>query len=345
MRIVVTGASGNVGTALLRTLDGEEVVGLARRPPANPLVRWVAADLGTTSAPVLQEVFADADAVVHLAWAISPAADDPPMTRTNEIGTKAVLDAVAATGVPRLVVASSIAAYQPAPRWTPIGEDWAIGGIAASAYSQSKVRLERQLDEFAAANPSVALARLRPCGIAQREAAGEFARWLFSPLLPLGMLGRVPLPLWSGLRLQLVHADDVAEAIRLILAGEATGAFNLASPEVLDGPRLAELIGGLRVPVPRSVLAQAARLSWLGGLQPLHPGWLALADQAPLADISRARDVLAWEPRHSSAETLRELLDGWAERAGNANPPLAPPPSGMRSRLAELRLGRPIRQG
>ncbi|MBN6039025.1 NAD-dependent epimerase/dehydratase family protein [Amycolatopsis sp. 195334CR] len=342
MRVVVTGASGNVGTALRRLLDDEDVIGLARRPAAGP---WVAADLGTTPPAVLREVFTGADAVVHLAWAISPGADDPPMSRTNEAGTKAVLDAVAAAKVPRLVVASSIAAYRPAPRWTPVGEDWPLGGIAASAYSRSKVRLEQQLDEFAAVHPEVALARLRPCGIAQREAAGEFARWLFSPLLPLGVLGRVPLPLWSGLRLQLVHADDVAEAIRLILRREATGAFNLASPEVLDAGRLAELVGGRRVPVPRAVLEPAARLSWLSGLQPLHPGWLTLADQAPLADVSRAEKELSWSPRHTSAETLRELLDGWAEHAGNANPPLAPPPRGLRSRLTGLRPGRPLRQG
>ncbi|MDQ1621118.1 MAG: UDP-glucose 4-epimerase, partial [Actinomycetota bacterium] len=81
-RIAVTGASGNLGTALLRRLTAPgrgtaEVRGLARRQPPDIApyagVRWYLTDLGEVSSEdVLPEFLAGVDAVVHLAWAIQP---------------------------------------------------------------------------------------------------------------------------------------------------------------------------------------------------------------------------------------------------------------------------------
>ena len=73
MKVAITGAGGNVGTALLRAMRGEdwEPVGIARRRPDTTrepytLTRWVTCDIGEAAAiPVLTEAFADADAVVQ----------------------------------------------------------------------------------------------------------------------------------------------------------------------------------------------------------------------------------------------------------------------------------------
>jgi UDP-glucose 4-epimerase len=75
MRVVVTGATGNVGTSLLRALGDEpsvdSVLGLARRVPAVELSKtsWAAADVRSAD---LAPLFRGADAVVHLAWMIQP---------------------------------------------------------------------------------------------------------------------------------------------------------------------------------------------------------------------------------------------------------------------------------
>src|SRR3954466_6137122 len=78
--VAVTGASGNVGTALLRRLTGSgaaEIRALARRQPPDvapyPAARWRLADLGeVASEQVLAEFLDGVDAVVHLAWALQP---------------------------------------------------------------------------------------------------------------------------------------------------------------------------------------------------------------------------------------------------------------------------------
>jgi nucleoside-diphosphate-sugar epimerase len=90
MRVVVTGATGNVGTSVLAALAAEpkvtEIVGLARRQPEveRPKVSWVRADV-TDSA--LEPIFDGADAVVHLACAGPPAASRPRPTRATRRGS------------------------------------------------------------------------------------------------------------------------------------------------------------------------------------------------------------------------------------------------------------------
>lgn len=334
MKVVVTGATGNIGTALLRTLahDGWHVVGVARRRPNTARapyrsVHWVEVDVGSAAAvPALSEACTGADAVVHLAWAVHPRTDDPPAHRTNVTGSANVLAATAAAGVPHLVCASSAGAYAPADRWRRVTEDWPCTGVPGSLYSAHKAALESQLDTFTDAHPHLRVARIRPCGVAQPDAAAELASWLLSPWLPRTALGHrwLPLPLWPGLRLQVVHADDVARAIRLALTATATGPFNLAAEPLLNARDLAAAMRGVRLPVPLPVLRGAAWAAWRAGLQPLHPGWLRLADRASLVDPTRAREQLGWTPHHHAADVVTELVEAIRDRRHGPGPPLRP---------------------
>src|SRR6185503_3698788 len=102
MRVVVTGASGNVGTSVLEALAAEpkvkEIVGIARRVPEVEMqkVEWVGADV--VSDPLVS-IFEGADAVVHLAWAIQPSRDEALTERINVLGSRFVFHAVAEAGV------------------------------------------------------------------------------------------------------------------------------------------------------------------------------------------------------------------------------------------------------
>ncbi|NKX86007.1 NAD-dependent epimerase/dehydratase family protein [Nocardia coubleae] len=335
MKVVITGASGSVGTALLHTVraEGCEVVGVVRRPPPADCppytgVRWVRCDIGDPAAlPQLTHACTGADALVHLAWAINPRTGDPPMERTNRVGTANVLQAAAACGVAHLTCASSVATCTPTARWRRVDERWPLDGITTSAYSRGKVVLEQQLDAFARANPSLRIARIRPCAVAQGAAAAEIADWVLSPWLARAVIGHrlLPVPLWRDLRLQLVHAEDVAAAIWLIVRERATGAFGLAAEPVLSAPVLATIFGGFRLPVPRPVLAAAAWAGWRLGLQPLHPGWLDLADQACLVDAGRAHRELGWSPKHDAIAVATELAAGFRAHRRGDSPALAPP--------------------
>src|SRR4051794_15589503 len=102
MRIVVTGATGNVGTSVVESLARDpivtEVVGLARRMPsgAPPKVRFVTADIRTDA---LAPHFDGADAVVHLAWQFQPTHRPTETWHANVVGSGRVFDAVERAGV------------------------------------------------------------------------------------------------------------------------------------------------------------------------------------------------------------------------------------------------------
>src|SRR4051794_21586567 len=106
MRVVVTGATGNVGTSVLSLLAAdpavERIVGIAgRRPPWHlPKVTWSTADVAVDD---LVPLFDGADAVVHLAWLIQPSRDPRGMWAANVVGTRRVAEAVARARVATLV--------------------------------------------------------------------------------------------------------------------------------------------------------------------------------------------------------------------------------------------------
>ncbi len=344
MRIAVTGASGNVGTSVLRALIADEavssIVGIARRQPEwqPPKVEWACADVAVDRIDALLK---GADVLIHLAWAIQPSRDEERTHAVNVTGSERVFDAAAAAGVGAVVHASSIGAYSPGSQAEPVDESWPTEGVRTSFYSRHKAAAEAILDRFEAAHPEVRVVRLRPGLIFKASAGSEIRRLFGGPLVPAALLkpGRLPLVPWiAGLRTQAVHSDDVAEGYRLAATGDARGAFNLAAEPVLDPTELGRLLGAKPVPMPAAALRAGAKLTWQAHLQPTSPDWLDLALGIPIMDVSRARDELGWAPRHSSGEALLELLEGMRESDGVDTPPLSPR-SGGPLRIREFLTG------
>jgi UDP-glucose 4-epimerase len=336
MRIVVTGATGNVGTSVVRALAGDErvseIVGLARRRPrlVIPRTTWVTADVVT--AP-LAELFRGADAVIHLAWLIQPSRDAAALEAVNVTGTQRVFEAAAEAHVGALVHASSVGAYSPAPEGRVVDESWPTGGTPTSFYARHKAAAESALDAVEAAHPELRAVRLRPALIFKREAASGIRRLFAGPLLPSRLVQPRLLPLLpipAGLRVQAVHADDVGEAYRLAVTDErARGAYNVAAEPVLDAAALGRTLEARPLNVPVRAVRAAADLTWRLRLQPTPAGWLDMGMGVPLLDAGRIRRELGWEPRHSADAALLELLAGIRESAGAPTPPLDPHAGGV----------------
>jgi ferritin-like metal-binding protein YciE/nucleoside-diphosphate-sugar epimerase len=348
MKVVVTGATGNVGTstveALSRSSEIDEIVGLARREPARelPKTSWVEADVLTAD---LAAIFAGADAVIHLAWAIQPSRDAVTLERINVEGSRNVFEAVAAAGVPKLVHASSVGAYSRGPKDREVDEGWPTDGTATSFYSRHKVAAERQLDRFEADHPKTRVVRLRPALIFKDEAATEIRRLFVGPFLPNFILRRgllLALPRVDRLRFQAVHSEDVGQAYLRAVLADVDGAFNIAAEPPLSAGEMAERIGVRSFPVPARVVRRLADLSWRMRLQPTPPGWLDMALNVPLMSSERARVELGWKPRHSGVEALEELLEGMREGHGDDTPPLEADSAG--ARLEDVRTGVGARQ-
>jgi UDP-glucose 4-epimerase len=343
-RVVVVGATGNVGSSLIEALvtddSVEEVRAVARRPAAtgSDKVRSIAADITTDD---LASVFAGAEGVVHLAWAIQPSHDAAALWRTNVLGSWHVLDAAVRSGLQAVVCASSIGAYSPGPKDRRVDESWPTEGIPTSFYSRHKVVVERFLDGIERANPRLRVVRLRPALTFKRMSATEQRRLFLGPLVPGSLLrpGAVPVvPDIPGARTQAVHTDDVAEAYRLALMSDVRGPFNVAADPPIDARVLADLLQAPTVEVPPGVARAIVDLTWRLHLQPTPPGWLDMGLGTPLLSSERARRELGWAPRRSSIDAVEEVLEGLRDAAAGPTPPLSGAAGGP-ARIGEFSTG------
>ncbi|MBN6050914.1 NAD-dependent epimerase/dehydratase family protein [Nonomuraea sp. RK-328] len=344
MKVVVVGATGNVGTSVVEALRTDDqvrsVVGVARRIPGwqPEKVEWRRGDVVTDD---LTPVFEGADAVVHLEWLFQPTRDTTVTWRANVLGAMRVFRAVAEAGVPALVYASSVGAYSPGPKDRPVDESWPTHGWPGAAYGREKAYVERVLDVFEHDHPDIRVVRMRPGFIFKREAATEQRRLFGGPFVPRRLVrpGLIPfVPDMPGLRFQCLHAEDAAEAYRLAVVREVSGAFNLAAEPPLDAEGLARLLGARTVPVPAFLARTAMAAGWHLRLLPAAPGLLEMLLQVPLMDVTRAREVLGWTPAHSSQEAVEAVVEGLHEGAGADTAPLAPD-EGPAGRLKETATG------
>jgi nucleoside-diphosphate-sugar epimerase len=348
LRVVVTGATGNVGLAVVKALVAEpgveHIVGVARRAPrldAAPYddakFSWKSADVGIDP---LDGIVDGADAVIHLAWRFQPTRDHAVTWRSNVIGTERVVEAAGRAGVGAVVYASSVGAYSPvagqpyagpageslAQRDQPVDESWPTRALPSAAYGIEKSYLERYLDGFEATHPDVRVVRTRNAFVFHTAAAPEQLRIFGGRLAPARLVGsrRIPvLPVPAGLRFQAIHGDDLAGAVVQMLLRPVRGAFNLAADPVVGPEQLAELFRARVIEIPPALVRGALGAAFRLRLVPVEPGLLELFMTLPVMDSTRAHRELDWTPRHSSLDALGELLDGLRAPVGGPTPPLA----------------------
>lgn len=345
MRIVVTGASGNVGSALLRRLaadGGHDLVGVVRRPPdrAGVLdgVEWASVDLSRDDR-ALRDAFHGADAVVHLAWGFQPSHREAYLEELGVGGTRRVVEAATATGVRHLVHMSSVGAYSPRRDAEPVDESWPTGGVQTSMYSRHKSAAERLLDQLEGGGPELVVTRMRPGIVGQRSAGSALLRYGLPAVVPRSALAHVPVvPLDRRLAIPMVHADDVADAVARALVGRVPGAFNLAAGPAVTADLIAAALGARLVHTPAAVLRAAVSASWHARVQPLDPGWIDMAFAVPLLDTSRAESELGWTAAKDAVAVLDETIEGMQDGASGSSPVLRP-------RTVAASLARAVRKG
>jgi nucleoside-diphosphate-sugar epimerase len=326
LTVAVTGPTGTFGSGLVPLLEDDprigRVVGIARRP-FDPTSRgWSKLDYrqGDVRDPeALQAAFAGADVVVHLAFLITGNAPRDEIRAINVEGTMNVVRAAAAAGAKRLVYASSVAAYGFHDD-NPVGmpEDWPTRPADHLFYAQEKAELEERLRSEPAAQ-ELDLFLLRPPVVLGPQALGA-KQVLPGPLAPVGRAvaaalgGRspvpIPVPVPRGLPFQLIHQDDVGQALLLCIVGAGPpGAYNIAGDGTLTAAQAAREAGLTPVPVlPERLVRRAAKA--VAGIPGAPPAveWAEAVSHPAIMDTTRARTELGWAPRYSAVEALRDTL-------------------------------------
>jgi uncharacterized protein YbjT (DUF2867 family) len=253
MRVLVTGASGLIGAAVVARLveAGHEVVGIARRTAraarSMPSVRWVALDIAAATRP---EDWLPHLAGVHAVVSCAGVLQDAPGDSTRGVhrdGVAALFAACEAAGVRRIVHFSAIGVDRDTPT-----------EFSRSKLAGDQALMARDLD-WVILRPSVVL------GPAAYGGSALFRGLAALPILPV-MPDTGPL--------QVVQLEDVAATVLWFLGEDAPArvALDLAGPERLSMP---EIVARYRawlgwreagvVPVPGAVEAVLYRLGDVAG--------------------------------------------------------------------------------
>ena len=327
LTVAVTGPTGTFGHGLIPLLQADErverIVGIARGSFAPAEYGWAKMEYrrgDVRDRDALEQAFAGADVVVHLAFMITGTAGRAATRAINVDGTRNAFDAAVATGARRFVYASSVAAYG-FHADNPIGmtEEWPVRPAAHLFYGREKAEIELLLAERARRHPGTALYLLRPPVVLGPNSVGA-KTLLPGALEPIarGLAGvaaaaaRGPLRLPAlvpNLPLQLIHERDVGEAFALCIAGAGPpGAYNIAGDGVLSAVDVARELGFLAVAAPAAPLQALARAIAALPFAPPAAEWAEALSHPAIMDTAKARRELGWSPRFSGLQALRDTL-------------------------------------
>jgi UDP-glucose 4-epimerase len=300
VKIAVTGARGYLGRPLVEALAADErvsdVVAIDARQANGNVPAGVRAVRRDVRDPELARDLEGADALIHLAFRVLGRGEDAESVNVG--GSRNAFDAAVRAGLTTIVHASSAAAYGcAADNPVPLTEDCPLRAVPAFYYPETKVAVERALDELEATHPDLRVVRMRPVAT-------------LGPGAPViaGGRGFVTLSDFDPL-MQFTWIDDVVAAFSAALhATEVAGPFNIGAPGAVPASRVARLIGARPVRLPhravRAVSRAGARLRLPGAL---HPGWVDMARYPIVVDSGRAERELGWRASCDCTEALERF--------------------------------------
>jgi UDP-glucose 4-epimerase len=317
MRVLVTGSSGQIGTNLALRLqaDGHEVFGVDKRQ--NPwtdafptLLQDLAGHYPAIPGGIGGVEYPDVDVVVHLAAhaKVHQLVRQPHRALENAIMTFNVLEYCRGLGLP-LVFSSTREVYGDVHRFEEYAEEAADFAFTESPYSASKITSEAFIYSYA-----------RCYGLDYlvfrfSNVYGRFDNdlWRMDRVLPLFMhqLSRgEPITIFGGEEkvLDFTYVDDcvdgIARGVYALHEGRiANQTINLAYGQGNTLVRAAELIAGDLGVEPQITIAP----SLLGEVTHY------------VADISKARDLLGWEPQTPLADGIPKSV-AWFREWRSAHP-------------------------
>jgi dTDP-6-deoxy-L-talose 4-dehydrogenase (NAD+) len=287
-RILITGGTGFIGSAVLRQSAGagDPIAALIRSPATLPA--GVVPLIGTLAEPPWDAIQAFApDVLIHCAWISTPGTYlDSPENEDHAIWARHLVRRLATAGVRHFVILGTCIEYQAGNG--RFSED-SSPLEPRSPYARAKVRLHRQLQEdLGCSGAGLAWGRVfYPYGI------GEHPQRLCSSLVARFRRGEEAVLRTPNSTKDYIHVEDLAAAIRLLATEGVRGAINLATG---SGVTVREIAERLAREVGRPELVRI----------PDSPVEDPLGDV--VADTSRLRG-LGWEPKVTLESGLRRLVE------------------------------------
>lgn len=297
LTVAVTGASGYIGSRVVKALAADErverVLGFDVRPAEGTTEKVVFDEIDVRN-PALASRFEGVDVVVHLAFVMDPIKDESAMRDVNVHGSHNVFWSAGKAGVGKIVYTSSATVYGAHPdNMVPLTEESPLRANLDFSYPAHKLEVEYVVKEFREEFPETKVTLFRPAIVFGPSVDNAWSHFLELPVL---FAVRGHKPPW-----QFVHEDDVADALRFaVLEADLDGPYNLAPKEWVSTDELLQVLGRQRVEMSESTaFALADRLWELGlGEAPagmlhyvMHP-WVMAVDKLATAGFECAHSSL-----------------------------------------------------
>jgi nucleoside-diphosphate-sugar epimerase len=294
-RLLVTGASGFVGSSLLTSYPTDrERIGLVRPGRAGiPQAGLSFCTIDAWTEEALTGAFHGVDAVVHAASVVHhPGATEAEYARFNVDGTRALLRACQSAGVKRLVFISTIKVYGEEPGAATIDESTPV--VGDSPYARTKIEAE-QIVLDAATSGGLSTAVLRLCPVFGRGDKSNV-----QTMIRAIARRRFVLPGGGYNRKSIVHISTVTEVARAAVDSDTGGVFLVADAEAPTMRELASTMARvLGAPKPPSVPEPLVR----GALTALEATFSLARRKAPFTreQLRKLLEPTVCSPRRAQA--------------------------------------------
>jgi UDP-glucose 4-epimerase len=298
LTVAVTGPTGDIGISVVAALEGAKevgkVIGMARRPFDTAAYGWKKTEYrqgDVLNRDSVDDLVKDADVVIHLAFLIVGSHEES--REINLKGSRNVFEATVAAKRPQRLV------YH--------------------YYSAQKAEVEQLLAEITAPRRGLGVYVFRPCIV-----AGPDAPMMLGAIPYVQMGERMPsavrrlfevVPVLKpvlpdpGVPFQLVHHDDVADAMRRAALGKGEpGVYNLAGPGVLTMSDLADALGYYAVSIPDLAVDATAEIVARLPFAPAEASWIEAFRVPTIMSTEKAEKELGWKPAHDARETLDAMI-------------------------------------
>lgn len=301
--VLITGICGRLGRRLARTLHRERtIIGVDRRDfDGRP--KDIAHHQIDLRRKKMQDIFRQErlGAVIHLGIMHDPRVSQMEHHSWNVLGFQRLLEYVALYDVPKLIVLSSSNVYGPRPDNPQfLMEESPLLGGAAFSEIRDLIEVDMLAQSFFWKRPETETVILRPAHIlgSVRNAPSNYLRLNVIPTL----MGFDPM-------VQVIHQDDVVNAIVQALHPGIRGLYNLAGPPPLPLSKLIAMTGRTRVTIPHFLAKSAIQRLFRYRATSFPAPELDHIRYVCMVDDRRAREVLGWSPTRGIEETVRAVED------------------------------------
>lgn len=304
LTVAVTGASGYIGTRLVRLLDEDDrvdrILGFDTRRPRATSQKLIFDEVDVRSEAIGPRL-AGVDVVVHLAFIMDPIKDESQMRDVNVNGSQNVFRAAGKAGVKKIVYTSSAVAYGAHPdNDVPLTEESALRANLDFSYPAHKLEVEYVLKEVKREFPDLKMVVLRPTIVFGPETDNAWSHVLESPVL-LGVSGHRP-------PMQFIHEEDVAAATFFATTELDEGYFNVAADGWLEIDEIIAMLGRRRVEVPEPIAFALMERMWRLGWTDAPAGMMHYLMHPWVVSNAKLTEA-GFKPKHSNEEALAAVID------------------------------------